>query len=94
MAAGYTIEQAVTLDQVQAGDYTLLPTDSLFQSDPAFVLPSIRQERLCRNGNPVTARGLLEGTRYRVYSQEGEFLSLSWYRDGKLVSEKNFFGGA
>ena len=91
MAAGFSLEQAVTLEAVQAqGEALLLPVDRFFDAYPAFTLSSPRQERLCRNGNPVVTQDLTVGT-YRVYSQDGSFLSLSRWEDGKLVSIKNFF---
>ncbi len=91
MAAGFTLKEAVTLEQVEAGAFSLLPTDALFAADPAYTLSTQRQERLCRNGNPVPAAGLAPG-RYRLYSGEGEFLCLSRWEDGELRSIKNFFG--
>ena len=92
MAAGFAIEQAVTLEQVrERGESLLLPVDRLFEEYPAFRLVSPRQERCCRNGNPVPVKDLAVGT-YRVYGQAGEFLCLSQYENGRLRSIKNFFG--
>ena len=51
-----------------------------------------RLERLARNGNPIPAPELPPG-RYRVYSQDREFLCLSQWEKGQLRSVKNFFGG-
>ena len=91
MAAGFALEQAVTLEEVQEqGAALLLPVDRFFAAHPPFPLPSQRLERLCRNGNPVPVRGLESGL-YRVYGQDGTFLSLSCWADGRLVSIKNFF---
>ena len=93
MAAGFTIEQAVTLEQVQErGGALLLPVDSLFSEYPIFRLSSPKAERLVRNGNPIAAPGLRPGD-YRVYGREGEFLCLSRYGNGQLRAVKNFFGG-
>ena len=93
MAAGFTIDRAVTLEQVQElGETLLLPMDQLFAEYPAFHLNAPRQERACRNGCPVPVKDLEPGT-YRVYGQDGEFLCLSQYRDGQLRAIKNFFGG-
>ncbi|MDE7262385.1 MAG: tRNA pseudouridine(55) synthase TruB [Oscillospiraceae bacterium] len=93
MAAGFSINQAVTVDQVQEqGEALLLPVDRLFAAYPAFRLASPRQERCCLNGSPVPARNLAAGM-YRVYGQSGDFLCLSRYEDGLLRSVKNFFGG-
>ena len=92
MAAGFTLDQAVTLEQVQErGETLLLPTDRFFDAYPAYRLPSPREETFCRNGNPLDANGLADGV-YRVYSGQGEFLCLSRAQDGRLVSLKNFFG--
>jgi len=93
MAAGFTESQAVTLEQVQQeGEGLLMPVDCLFASYAAFRLAGGRQEHLCRNGNPIPVQGLRPGT-YRVYAQDGTFLCLSQYENGRLVSIKNFFGG-
>ena len=82
MAAGFTLEQAVTLEQVQAqGEALLLPVDCFFGGYPAYTLPSPRQEQLCRNGNPVAARGLAAGT-YRV----------RWGRGGGIHLETGWGG--
>ncbi|MDE7243689.1 MAG: tRNA pseudouridine(55) synthase TruB [Oscillospiraceae bacterium] len=91
MAAGFTLEQAVTLEQVQEqGEALLLPVDRFFAAYPAYRLASPRQEHLCRNGNPVPVRNLTGGF-YRVYGQDGVFLCLSRWENGRLVSVKNFF---
>ena len=91
MAAGFSLEQAATLEQVQEqGEALLLPVDRFFGGYPAYTIPSPRQEQLCRNGNPLAARGLDAGT-YRVYGQDGTFLALSRWEDGRLVPIKNFF---
>ena len=94
MAAGFTLDQAVTLEDVrERGAALLLPTDRFFAGCPAHHLTSQRRERLCRNGNPIPGEGLEEGTLYRVYGQDGTFLCLSRCQRGMLVSVKNFFGG-
>ncbi|MDR3730044.1 MAG: tRNA pseudouridine(55) synthase TruB [Oscillospiraceae bacterium] len=93
MAAGFTLDQAVTLDQAQEqGEALLLPTDSLFSHYPIFLLKSERAEKRVRNGNPLSVSSLTDGT-YRVYSQQGDFLCLSRCTAGTLTSLKNFFGG-
>ena len=93
MAAGFGLEQAVTLEEVrERGAAVLRPVDSLFEALPAYRLETARQEHFCRNGNPVPARGLEPGE-YRVYGMDGMFLCLSRWENGKLVAVKNFFGG-
>ena len=92
MAAGFSLDQAVTLEDVQAqGEALLLPTDSLFSQHSALLLRSDRDERRVRCGNPISLPGTADGT-YRVYSPEGQFLCLSRAESGTLTSIKNFFG--
>ena len=89
-AAGFTLEEAVTLEEVQrAGEALLRPTDSLFRAHPAFIIPTNEQERRCLCGNPLRA-DLPDGL-YRVYAQDGAFLALSEAKDGTLTSLRNFF---
>ncbi len=93
MAAGFTLEEAVTLEDVQEkGESLLCPTDLYFRDFDAYTLANARQEHLCRNGNPVSVKGLHDGTTYRVYSADGEFLCISRCENGVLTSIKNFFG--
>ena len=93
-AAGFTLDQALTLEEIQClGAAALLPTDEFFRSRPAYTLSRPRLERLCRNGNPVPAPELKNGEIYRVYGAEGDFLCLSRCEGGVLTSIKNFFGG-
>ena len=93
MAAGFTLSDAVTLEEVQArGTALLRPVDSLFRDYPAYTITDARQEFRCRNGSPLTAPGLPDGT-YRVYGQGGDFLCLSRAENGMLQAIKNFFGG-
>ena len=67
MAAGFTLEDAVTLEQVQERGADLLRSvDGLFAAYPAYHIKGSGQERLCRNGNPLPAPGLAPG-QYRVY---------------------------
>ena len=93
MAAGFTLADVVTLEQVQeTGEALLRPVDSLFGDCPAYHIPNPGQERLCRNGNPLPAADMGPGE-YRVYAPDGTFLCLSRWEKGQLVSIKNFFGG-
>ena len=91
MAAGFTLAQAVTMEEVQAqGEALLQPLDGLFAQYPALTVRSPGQEKRVRCGNPITLPGTADGT-YRVYGREGEFLCLSQARDGALTAVKNFF---
>jgi len=92
MAAGFTLEQAVSLDDVQEqGASLLLPADSLFAEYPAYIISSEGKEARVRNGNPITDGRLADGM-YRVYSRDHSFLCLSQAKQGILTSVKNFFG--
>lgn len=92
MAAGFSLEQAVTLDDVQrSGTALLLPTDRFFAAYPAYFIDSSKQESRCRNGNPIWDDTVADGV-YRVYAANGEFLCLSKAQGGTLISVKNFFG--
>ena len=92
MASGFTLEEAVTLEEALSGGETLLRSvDSLFREYPAYRVDSAETERRCRCGNPIRVRGLRQGGTYRVYAPDGSFLALSRYETGALVSVKNFF---
>ena len=93
MAAGYTLEESHTLEQVQAqGEALLRPVDTLFRQHPAYHITHPRVEQLCRNGNAFTVKTPLDGGIYRVYGTEGDFLCLSRLENGQMTSIKNFFG--
>ena len=92
MAAGFTLADAVTIQDVQERWEALLrPLDGLFVQYPARTVRSPGQEKRVRCGNPITLPGTEDGT-YRLYGQEGEFLCLSQAAGGTLTSIKNFFG--
>ena len=93
MAAGFTLDEAVTIDDAQErGEALLRPVDSLFRQYPAYRIEYAEAERRCRCGNPIRGFRLKDGV-YRVYGQDGAFLALSRCEDGMLTSIKNFFGG-
>ena len=86
MAAGYTLEQAVTLEDVQArGEARLLPTDTIFSQHPVLHLKSPKAEKRVRNGNFFTDLSVSDGI-YRVYGDNQEFLCLSQAKDCTLTS--------
>ena len=92
MAAGFTLADAVTIEDVQEqGEALLRPLDSLFAQHPALTVRSPGQEKRVLSGNPITLPGTLDGT-YRIYGRNGDFLCLSQARGGELKSVKNFFG--
>ena len=94
-AAGhFTLEDAVTLEQVQAAREEgrhlelLRPVDFLFRHLPALTLTA-KQERLCRNGNAFACDA--PDGEYRVYSADGSFLMLGRCQSGSMQTIKSFF---
>ena len=93
-AAGFTLEQAVTLERViQASEEgtaesLLMPVDRLFAAHPPLTVRG-RAERLCRNGNPFRQEG--EDGLYRVYGADGTFLMLGRLEQGTMKTVKSFF---
>ena len=93
MAAGFTLDESVTLEQMQEGGEALLrPTDSLFRDRPDYRMKTEKQEERCRNGNPFFIQENLPEGEYRIYGREGAFLCLSRLQGDTMTSLKNFFG--
>ena len=91
MAAGFRVEEAVTLERAQEErEALLLPLDEYFRAYPRFTVQNETQEKRAYNGNAFTARGVADGE-YRVYDRAGNFLSLSRAEGGELHAIKNFF---
>jgi len=91
MAAGFTLEHAVSVDDVQRqGAAVLLPLDAFFERYPACVLRSPGKEQRVRNGNSITEPALPDG-KYRIYAADGAFLCLSEAKGGTLTAVRNFF---
>lgn len=92
MAAGFTLDQAVTLDQIQQADdpaALLLPVDAYFADRPALTLSSALEKKV-RNGMTVVMPEVSPGE-HRVYGPEGTFLALGRAEAGKLFTVKSFF---
>ena len=90
-AAGYTLSDAVTLEQVLAADDpTALtrPVDSCFVQYPAVTIDG-RNLSKARNGNPFPWEG--PENFYRVYGPNGDFLLLGVCKNGMMSTRKNFF---
>ncbi|MCI9352779.1 MAG: tRNA pseudouridine(55) synthase TruB [Lawsonibacter sp.] len=93
MAAGFTLEDAVSLEQIRTEAdpaSLLLPVDCLFASRPVLVLKSAEAEKKIRNGMTAVLPELPSGE-YRVYSQNKIFLALCQAKGGKLTTIKSFF---
>ena len=93
MAAGFTLAESHTIEEVQEqGEALLRTTDFLFRQYPAYRIGHPRVEFLCRNGNPFRVKEALPQGLYRVYGADGSFLCLSRLEAGTMTSVKNFFG--
>lgn len=94
MAAGFTLEDAVPLEQVQQAQdpaKLLLPVDAYFAGRPVLLLkPEL--EKKVRNGMTVIlpqSPGI--SGECRVYGESGEFLALGKLSGKKLETIKSFF---
>lgn len=91
-AGCFTLSQAHTMEEILAcanAQSLLLPVDSLFSDYPAVTITA-KQEKFCRNGNPIP-KWEQGGEYFRVYSETGEFLMVGRHKDGMLWTEKSFF---
>ena len=95
MAAGFTLDDAVTLEKVQAAadrgeaESLLLPVDAYFAGRPDLILKPEAEKKL-RNGMTLVMPALPEGE-YRVYGSDQTFLALCRAERGKLITVKSFF---
>ena len=95
MAAGFTLDDAVTLEAVQAAadrgeaESLLLPVDAYFAGRPDLILKPEAEKKL-RNGMTLVMPALPEGE-YRVYGSNQTFLALCRAERGKLITVKSFF---
>ena len=88
-AGRFTLDEAVTMEEILQGKAEPLPVDSLFAELPALTLDEADSLR-CKNGNPIPFLGLAEGE-YRVYGPDGAFLMLGRQENGELKTVKSFF---
>ena len=92
MAAGFTLEQAVSLDTVQEHEdrtALLLPVETYFSTYPPLKVEGSAEKKL-RNGMTLVMPQLVPG-KYRVYGAENAFLALCQAEGGKLTTIKSFF---
>ena len=91
----FSLEESYTLEQVQEamvkGDTSFLtPIDQIFSDMPTLVLSQRKAEKMC-NGTQVSTPGMVEGVTYRVYDEDGRFLTISTAAGGLLKIEKTFY---
>ena len=93
MTAGFTIDEAYTIEELDALEdikTALKPTDELFCDLDKIVLNE-KQEKSIVNGVRMSWRNGVEGRRYRLYSSDNKFLCISEIREGRLVLLKSFW---
>lgn len=91
MAAGYTLNDAVSLDQVlSAVDPTayVRPVDTCFASFPTLTITAKALFK-AKNGSPFLTDA--EDGCYRVYDDNGNFLLIGRCVDGTVTTIKSFF---
>ena len=94
LAAGFTLAQAVSLDQVQQADdpvSLLLPVETYFADRPLLTLPTVNAEKQVRNGMVIPLWESVPEGDYRIYSPDGTFLAFSRAQNGVLTTIKSFF---
>ena len=95
MAAGFTLADAVTLEDVQTAadrgeaEGLLLPVDAYFAGRPDLILKPEAEKKL-RNGMTLVMPALTDGE-YRVYGGDRTFLALCRAERGRLTTVKSFF---
>ena len=91
-AAGFSLDQAVTLDAILAAEdpqSLLLPVDTYFSRHPSLTLPAYGEKKV-RNGSAVSVPQAADG-QYRVYGESGAFLALGQVKNSRLTTIKSFF---
>lgn len=91
MACGFSLGDAVTMEQVLAAEEPerlLMPVDTYFGQHPVWQTDAGGETRI-RNGGDVPC-GAEDGT-YRVYGPGGDFLMLGRAQEGQMATLKSFF---
>ena len=95
-SGGFDISQCSTREELEslAADgriaEAIIAADEVFSMLGKIVLEDLQVSKL-KNGVRIKRGDLSDGARYRVYSPEGEFLSVARAENGELVSEKSFW---
>lgn len=84
----YSLEEVIDKAANGKAEGLVISVDSLFSEYPAIVAEEKREEKIkCGNDVPCTE----SDGRYRVYSENGEFLMLGRVENGRLYTVKSFF---
>ncbi len=91
----FEIAEAVTLEYLEEHPeeikLLITPPEKLF--DYAEYHADAKETEKIRNGISLRAENLTEGTIYKVFSPEGEFLCISQVAEGSLKMIQSFYGG-
>ena len=93
--AGFNISNCFTLQEIEAFcqngtiNKLLIPTDTVFYNHPEIRLNEKQSARI-KNGVFVSAPGIEETKKYRVYDNVGQFICLAQCIDGRLHIIKSF----
>lgn len=91
----FNISECLTVKQIETYakngelDKAVIPTDMIFREYPKVIVGGKRRERVI-NGAVIHYNGS-ENSLYRIYDEEGNFLSVSRCIDGELKLEKAFW---
>ncbi len=92
----FTIDESYTADEIkQLADEgrlcdIMIKTKDLFLHIPVLRLNE-RKSQLVKYGVNIKYEGLIENQEYRLFSPDGEFLSISEFQKGELVLKKAFW---
>ena len=90
----FSVDNAYTIAEIQEAadmgeiDKLLLPADTLFSGYPKLSVDADSEKKL-KNGCIINTSS--PDGRFRVYSEDGEFLLLGDVKDGVMKTVKNFF---
>ncbi len=87
-AGVFSVSEASSLEKIIAGDFSVLPTDTLFQKHKALTLRE-NEERKVRNGAAFQSE--VQDGYYRLYAPSGEFLALGSAENNNMKIVKSFF---
>ena len=94
MAAGFILEDAVTLEEVQKAEdpaALLLPVDAYFAGRPMLILPADLEKKVRNGMTVILPQSPGFSGECRVYGENKEFLALSRVNGKKLETIKSFF---
>ncbi len=89
----FNVENSVRLENLTSENYLdyTMPIDQLFDYEKIVVTGINLKHTL--NGNAIKVDGIKKGNKYRVYDEEGKFLSISYEDQDFLKIEKLFYVG-